>query len=413
VIGYPVTGVKMVAKKIAAIDIGTTKICTIMGVQDDKSGLRILGVGIAPSHGIEKAVVGNVSQVKESIRVSVSKAEMMAGNKLSSAYIGVTGQSISSGNKKGTIAITHNDQIVRQDDLKRVLDVAINAESPIDRKILHIIPRTYILDGQEVQNPVGMHGNELGIEAHVITGASASVQNLTQCVNGVGIEIEDFILEPLASAEAVLTEEEKQSGVLMVDIGGGITNIAVMKDGCIYHTAVLPVAGQRVTQDIATGLALPIEMAEELKKKYGSLQPLEEKEGEKMIGEKGHNVAYADLCEIMRARLEELMRLIVMELPRSDYAGLIPSGIVITGGCANVPGIVEMAQKVTRLPVRIGLPVALNGVSSALLNDTCYATSVGLMLWNMKNTLAANQKGAQNTPAGIRKLFSAPAKLFR
>ena len=192
-------------KKIAAIDIGTTKVCTIMGVQDDKSGLRILGVGIAPSHGIEKAVVANVNQVKESIRQSINKAEMMAGSKLTSAYIGVTGQSISSANKKGTIAITHNDQLVRQEDLKRVLDVALNAEAPGERKILHVIPRAYTLDGQEVQNPVGMHGNELGIEAHVITGASASVQNLTQCINGVGIGIEDFILEPLASAEAVLS----------------------------------------------------------------------------------------------------------------------------------------------------------------------------------------------------------------
>ena len=181
-----------------------------MGVLDDKSGLRILGVGSAPSHGIEKAIVANVGQVKESIRQSVGKAEMMAGSKLSSAFIGVTGQSINSANKKGTIAITHNDQLVRQEDLKRVLDVALMAEAPGERKILHVIPRVYVLDGHEVQNPVGMHGTELGIEAHVITGASASVQNLTQCVNSVGIGIEDFVLEPLASAEAVLTEEEKQ-----------------------------------------------------------------------------------------------------------------------------------------------------------------------------------------------------------
>jgi cell division protein FtsA len=400
-------------KKIAAIDIGTTKVCSIMGILDDKSGLRILGVGIAPSHGIEKAVVANVSQVKESIRQSVSKAEMMAGSKLSSAYIGVTGQSISSVNKKASIAITHNDQLVRQADLKRVLDVALSAEAPVDRKILHIIPRVYTLDAQEVENPVGMHGNELGIEAHVISGASASVQNLTQCITGAGIGIEDFILEPLASAEAILSEEEKQAGVLVADIGGGITNIAVMKDGCIYHTSVLPVAGQHATQDIATGLALPIELAEEMKKKYGSLLPLKDKEGDKVLNENGRQVAYGDLCEIIRARLEELMRLVVMELPRSDYARLIPAGIVITGGCANLPGIAEMAQNVTRLPVRIGVPSALSGVSSALLNDPAYATSVGLILWRMKNANAANQIGAPNTPAGFRKLFSAPAKIFR
>jgi cell division protein FtsA len=399
-------------KKIAAIDIGTTKVCTIMGILDDKFGLRVQGIGIAPSHGIEKAVVANVNQVKESIRQSINKAEMMAGSKLSSAYIGFTGQSMSSENKKATIAITHGDQLVRQDDLKRVLDVALNAEAPGERKILHVIPRAYTLDGQEVQNPIGMHGNEFGIEAHVITGTSASVQNLTQCINGVGIGIEEFVLEPLAGAEAVLSEEEKQSGALVVDIGGGITNIAVLKDGCIYHTSVLPVAGQHVTQDIAAGLGLLIEQAEEIKKKYGSLQPLQEGEGDKVLSENGRDVLYGDLSDIINARMEELMRLVMMELPRTDYASLIPAGIVITGGCANIPGIVEMAQNVTRLPVRIGMPSALNGVSSALLNDPAYSTSVGLILWKMKNRRAENQS-AQNKPSGFRKLFSAPAKYFR
>jgi cell division protein FtsA len=397
------------AKKIAAIDIGTTKVCTIMGIQDDKAGLRILGIGTAPSHGIEKAVVANVSQVKEAVRASISKAEMMAGSRLTSAYIGVTGQSITSANKKGTIAITHNDQLVRQDDLKRVLDVALNAEGPGERKILHVVPRTYILDGHEVQNPVGMNGYELGVEVHVITGAAASVQNLSQCVNGVGVQIEDYVLEPLASAEAVLTPEEKQAGVMVADIGGGITNIAVMKDGCIYHTSVLSVAGQHVSQDIATGLGLPIELAEEMKKKYGSLAPLGEKDGEKSIGENGHNVAYADLCDIMRARMEEMMRLIVLDLPRTDYSALIPAGIVLTGGCANIPGIAEMAQNVTRLPVRIGIPAALSGVSSAQLVNPSYATSVGLILWNMKNTGDINRKSNQATPTGFRRL----ANLFR
>jgi len=393
-------------KKIAAIDIGTTKVCTIMGVQDDKSGLRIQGIGVAPSHGIEKAVVANVTQVKDAIRQSISKAEMMAGNKLTSAYIGVTGNSITSANKKGTIAITRNDQLVRQDDLKRVLDVALNSEGPGERKILHVIPRTYILDGHEVQNPIGMNGNELGIEAHVITGTSSSVQNLTQCINSVGIGIEEFILEPLACAEAVLTAEEKQAGVLVADIGGGITNIAVMRNGCIYHTAVSSVAGQHVTQDIATGLGIPIELAEEMKKKYGNLQLLEEKEGEKVLGENGHSIAYGDLCDIMRARLEELMRLILMELPNSNFASLIPAGVVLTGGCANVPGIVEMAQAVTRLPVRIGVPSALSGVSSAVLNDPSYATSVGLLLWSMKNAGVGSQKGLQKSPSRFRKFFS-------
>jgi len=397
-------------RKIAAIDIGTTKVCSIMGTLDSTSGLRVLGVGIAPSHGIEKALVANVSQAKESIRQSIRKAEMMAGYRLDSAYIGVTGKHINSMNNKGTIAITKGDQLVRGDDLKRVLDVALNIKAPADRKMLHVIPRSYTLDGHEVKNPVGMHGYELNVEAHVITAAVASVQNLTQCVRGVGIEIEDLVLEPLASAEAVLSEEEKQAGVLIADIGGGTTDIAVMRDGSIYHTSVLPVAGHQVTRDIAAGLGLSFELAEEMKKKYGSLVPSAEEEGDRIVGENGHSVSYRDLCDIMRARIEEMMRLVVLDLPRTDYSKLIPSGIVITGGGANIPGIVELTQNISRLPVRIGLPPALNGVSNSLLNDPAYATSVGLVLWKMKND--SSQKWVTK-PSGIRGLFASIFRLFR
>jgi cell division protein FtsA len=401
-------------RKIAAIDVGTTKVCTIMGTLDSSTGLRVLGVGIAPSHGIEKALVANVTQAKDSIRQSVRKAEMMAGYKLDSAYIGVTGKHISSMNNKGTIAITKTDQLVRPDDLRRVLDVALNVKAPVDRKMLHVIPRAYTLDGHEVKNPVGMHGYELNVEAHVITAAVASVQNLTQCVRGVGIEIEDLILEPLASAEAVLTEEEKQAGVLIADIGGGTTDIAVLRDGSIYHTSVLPVAGHQITRDIAAGLGLSFELAEEMKKKYANLTPTDEEEADKIVGENGHSISYRDLCDIVHARVEELMRLVVLELPRTDYSKLIPAGIVVTGGCANLPGIVELTQSITRLPVRIGVPPTLNGVSSSLLSDPAYATSVGLILWKMKNDASsAQQKWVPTKPAGIRGLFSSLMRIFR
>ncbi|MBN1190695.1 MAG: cell division protein FtsA [Dehalococcoidales bacterium] len=397
-------------RKIAAIDVGTTKVCTIMGTIDSSSGLRILGVGIAPSHGIEKALVANVTQAKESIRQSIKKAEMMAGYRLDSAYIGVTGRHISSMNNRGTIAITKNDQLVRSDDLKRVLDVALNVKAPAERKMLHVIPRAYTLDGCEVKNPVGMHGYELNVEAHVITAAVASVQNLTKCISGVGIEIEDLILEPLASAEAVLSEEEKQAGILIADIGGGTTDIAVVRDGSIYHTSVLPVAGHQITRDISAGLGLSFELAEEMKKRYGTLVPAEEEESDRVVGENGHSVSYRDLCDIIRARVEELMRLVVLELPRTDYNRLIPYGIVITGGGANLPGIVEMTQDITHLPVRIGMPPPVNGVSNNLLNDPAYATSVGLVLWKMKND---NTQKWVNKPSGLRGLLSSIFRLFR
>jgi len=384
-----------------------------MGTLDSASGLRVLGVGIAPSHGIEKALVANVNLAKESIRQSIKKAEMMAGYRLDSAYIGVTGKHINSMNSKGTIAITKSDQLIRPDDLKRVLDVALNVKSPSDRKMLHVIPRSYMLDGQEVKNPVGMHGYELNVEAHVITAAVASVQNLTKCIQSVGIEIDDMVLEPLASAEAVLTEEEKQAGVLIADIGGGTTDIAVLRDGSIYHTSVLPVAGHQVTRDIAAGLGLSFELAEEMKKKYGNLLPSEEEEADKVIGENGHSVSYRDLCDIMRARVEEMMRLVVLELPRTDYARLIPAGIVITGGGANIPGIVEMTQAITRVPVRVGIPPALNGVSNALLNNPAYATSVGMVLWKMKNDSSSSQRWASAKPTGFRSFLSSLFRLFR
>jgi cell division protein FtsA len=400
-------------KKIAAIDVGTTKVCTIMGTLDSSSGLRVLGVGIAPSHGLEKALVANVNLAKESIRQSIKKAEMMAGYRLDSAYIGVTGKHITSMNNKGTIAITKSDQLVRPDDLKRVLDVALNIKSPVDSKMLHVIPRSYILDGQEVKNPVGMHGYELDVEAHVITAAVASVQNLTKCISSIGIEIDDLVLEPLASAEAVLTEEEKHSGVLIADIGGGTTDIAVLREGSIYHTSVLPVAGHQVTRDIAAGLGLSFELADEIKKRYGSLIPNDEEEEDRNIGENGDNISYHDLCDIIHARVEELMRLVVLELPRNDYDKLIPSGIVITGGGANLPGIVEMTQSITHLPVRIGIPPTLNGVSNSMLNDPAYATSTGLVLWKMKNDSSSSQKWAAPKKSGLRGMFSSLLRLFR
>jgi cell division protein FtsA len=398
-------------KKIAAIDVGTTKVCTIMGTLDSSAGLRILGVGIAPSHGIEKALVADAGKAKESIRESIRKAEVMAGYRLESAYIGVTGRHISSMNNKGTIAISRPDQLIRQDDLKRALKVALNVQVPPEQKILHVIPRSYILDGQEVKSPVGMNGSQLELEAHIITASVASVQNLTKCIRSIGIRIDDLVLEPLASAEAVLTPEEKQAGVLIADIGGGTTDIAVIKDGSIYHTSVLPVAGYQMTTDLTAGLGLSYELAEEMKKKYGTvLPPAEGEDPEKMINENGTNVSYRGLREILAARVEELIRLIVLELPSNAPAGLIPAGMVLTGGCSNLPGILEMTENITKLPVRIGVPAQQNGVSAAVLNNPSYATSVGLILWTMNNKGTAKW---YDKPTGLRGFFAQLIKLFQ
>ncbi len=373
--------------RVAAIDVGTTKVCTIMGDVDNEGQLRILGVGVGPSQGLQKGLVVNVNEAKEAIRESIRKAERTAGCKLESAYVGVTGRHISSVNNHGVIAITRGDQLVKPADLRRVLSVARTVKVPQDHKVLHIIPRSYAVDGQEgVKNPVGMHGFRLDVEAHIITAAMTSVQNLTKCIRGLGIEIDDLVMEPLASAEAVLSEEERMDGVMIADIGGGTTDIAVFKDDTIFHTSVLPVAGHLITRDISVGLGLSPELAEQMKKKYGNVTPGTESpmDDERTLTEDGHAVSYRDLSEIIRVRVEELVRLIVMELPRNDVAKFIPAGLVLTGGSANLAGIAELAQEITRIPVRVGEPVSLYGVADTL-KDPAYATSVGLLLWKMRN----------------------------
>lgn len=377
--------------RVGAIDVGTTKVCTIMGDIDDNGVLRVLGVGIAPSHGLQKGMVVNVNEAKESIRDSIRKAEQIAGHKLESAYVGVTGRHITSINNRGVVAITRNDRLVRPEDLKRVLAAATSIKVPSDHKLLHVIPRTYVVDGQEgVKNPVGMHGFRLDVETHIITAAVTSVQNLTKCIRAVGIDIDDLVLEPLASAEACLTEEERQAGVVIADIGGGTTDIAVFKENSIYHTAVLPIAGYNVSRDISVGLGISYDLAEEMKKKYGTVMPSEEdskNDGDRTLTEDGHSVSYRDLSAIIHTRIEELLRLIVLELPRTDYAKLAPAGLVLTGGCSNLPGIAELGEQVTRLPVRVGVPANLYGVSDSL-NDPAYATGVGLLMWKMRNQKA-------------------------
>jgi cell division protein FtsA len=398
--------------RIAAIDVGTTKVCTIMADIYDSENLRVLGVGVTPSQGLHKGLVVNINEARESIRKSVRAAEQMAGRRLESAYIGVTGRHISSVNNRGSVAITRNNQVVRTNDLKRVLDVARSIKVPSEQKLLHVIPREYVVDGQAgVKNPIGMHGFRLDVETHIITAAITSIQNLTKCIRSIGVDVDDLIMEPLASAEAVLTPDEKLDGVLLADIGGGTTDLALFKNNTIYHTSVLPVAGYQVTRDISIGLGITFELAEEMKKKYGNVTPVAEDNPTKemsLTGD-GHSISYQDLSDIIRVRIEEMLRLIVLELPQSEYRKLIPAGLVITGGGANLPGIAELGEDITRMPVRLGRPVRLPGVSDSLDNPA-YATGVGLLLWKLNN------QGTAAMPAkdgGLRRLLTRMLKLFR
>ena len=397
--------------RVGAIDVGTTKVCTIMAdVNDD--GLRVLGVGVVPSHGLHKGLVVSINEARESIRESVRLAEQMAGRKLESAYVGVTGRHVSAVNKTGSVSITRNNQIVRPDDLKRVLDVARNVKVAAENKVLHVIPRGYVVDGQAgVRNPVGLQAYRLDVETHIITAAATSVQNLTKCIRSIGVEVEDLVMEPLASAEAVLEPDEKQGGVLLADIGGGTTDLALFKDSTIYHTSVLPVAGYQVTRDISIGLGINYELAEEMKKRYGDVTPQEKDTDSEEIAitGDGHSVSYHDLSEIIRVRVEELLRLIMLELPQSDYHKLIPSGVVITGGVANLPGIAELGQKIMKMPVRLGLPMRLTGVSD-VLDNPAHATGVGLLMWKLKNE---DTEASKSKRTGLHGLLVKMLRLFR
>jgi cell division protein FtsA len=374
-------------KVIAAIDVGTTKICTIVATLDSGGGIQVLGVGLVPSHGLHKGMVVNVDEARVSIADSIRRAEQASGVRVESAYVGVTGRHIHSTNNHGVVAIPRNDRLVRHDDLKRVLDSAQSLNLPDDRKVLHAIPRHYNLDNQErIKNPVGMHGFRLDVETHVITAAVASVQNLVKCIRSVGVEIADLILEPLASGESVLTAEEKELGVILADIGGGTTDIAVFRDGSIYHTSIIPVAGYQFTSDLSIGLGLPFDIAEAMKKKYGNVSPenITKNEDSTLNVENGHSVSYRDLCGIIRDRMEELLRLILLEMPDSNYNAIAPAGLVLTGGGAKVAGLQALAKSVIRIPTRIGQPMGVYGITD-ILHDPCHATGVGLLIWGVHN----------------------------
>jgi cell division protein FtsA len=400
---------------ITSIDVGTTKVCTTIADMGEGGNIRVVGVGIVPSVGLHKGLVVNINEARESVRESVKKAEQASGYKVESAYIGVTGRHVTSLNNRAVVAITRNDRLVRSEDLRRVLTTARNIKVPEDRRLLHVIPRGYAVDGQSgVQNPIGMHGFRLDVEAHLITAAVTSVQNLVKCIRGIGIDIDDLILEPLASSEAVLSEDEKQVGVVLADIGGGTTDIAIFREGSIWHTAVLPVAGYQITRDIAIGLGLPFDVAEEMKKKYGSVTPVYETRGgsgSDTLTTNGHGVSHQDLCDIIRARVEEILRLIVLEMPSSDYETLVPDGLVLTGGSSNLAGIEALGRNTLQLPVRVGIPSNIYGIGD-VLHDPAYATSVGLLLWGAKHReMQTWNRGAGGS--GLRGFISRMFRIFR
>lgn len=372
----------------AAVDVGTTKICTLVGqFRPGSTQLEVLGVGITPAKGLLKGVVVNIEEASQAIRASVQRAERSSGTRVPSAHVGITGSHIGAANTRSTVTINRNDRLVSEDDVARVLETARStAAIPSNREIIHVVPRSYVLDGQEgVRNPIGLHGFRLDAEVHIILGAVTSIQNLTKCVEGAGVRIENLVLEPLASAEAVLTDDERETGVALVDIGGGTTDVAVFYKGGISHTAVVPVGGTLFTQDLVIGLRTPFAAAEEAKIKSGSVQPetisVEEMVELTAFGAGGERpVSRRLMSDILRARCDELLELTHAATRQSGYNALLPAGLVFTGGTANLRGLVEVSEQTLQMPARVGTPTGITGLVDSI-SDPAYATSVGLLQW--------------------------------
>lgn len=367
---------------VVGIDIGTTKICTIVGeVRDDDT--YIVGLGVEPTTGMRKGMVTDVNALSASISSSVHKAERSSGYEIGRAFVSVSATHVESSNSQGMAAISGN-RAVKMGDIVQAMEGARAIVVPHGREILHVIPRRYNLDSQEgVRNPIGMHGYKLEVEAHVITAASASLENLEKCVEAAGVYVDRFILNPLASGDVVLTNTERESGVMVIDIGGGTTDIAVFIEGTVWHTAVISVGGYNVTNDIAHVLNLPYELAEAVKLEFGHADPravnLAEMFPVQPFGEEHiSQVKRADLVDIIHARVTELFELVLQEVKRSGYDALLPAGVVLTGGASLLPGMKAVANRIMQMPARVAQPEALTGMADPLRNPA-YSTSVGLL----------------------------------
>jgi len=374
---------KPVKNLIVGLDIGTSKISTLVG-EVTPDGIELVGMGTYPSRGLKRGVVVNIDATVQSIQQAVEEAELMAGCQIRSAYTGIAGNHIRSLNSHGIVAI--QNQEVAQADVERVIDAARAVAIPADQKILHILPQEFIIDNQEgIKEPIGMSGVRLEAKVHMVTGAVSAAQNIIKCVQRCGLEVSEIILEQLASSQAVLTDDEKELGVCLIDIGGGTTDIAIFTEGSIRHTAVIPIAGDQVTNDIAVALRTPTQCAEEIKLKnacaLAELASAEEMIEVPGVGERpGRQISKRALAEVIEPRYEELFNLVKAELRRSGFEDLIAAGMVLTGGASNVLGCSDLAEKIFKIPVRIGAPQNINGMMD-VVNNGMYATGVGLLLY--------------------------------
>ncbi|TBW56250.1 cell division protein FtsA [Marinobacter halodurans] len=372
---------------IVGLDIGTSKVVAIVGKRKLDGTIEIVGIGSHPSRGLKRGVVVNIETTVHAIQRAVEEAELMAGCRIHSVYAGIAGSHIRSLNSHGIVAI--RDREVTQADIDRVIDAAQAVAIPADQKVLHILPQEFVIDNQEgIKEPLGMSGVRLEAKVHLVTCAVNASQNIEKCVRRCGLDVDDIILEQLASSYAVLTEDEKELGVCVVDVGGGTTDIAVFTGGAIRHTAVIPIAGDQVTNDIAMALRTPTQNAEEIKIKYAcaltQLAGADETIKVPSVGERApRDLSRQALAEVVEPRYEELFTLVQAELRRSGFEDLIPAGVVITGGSSTMEGVVELAEEIFHMPVRLASPQAVSGMTD-VVNNPIYATGVGLLIYGFR-----------------------------
>ncbi|CAG1066364.1 Cell division protein FtsA [uncultured bacterium] len=385
---------------IVGLDIGTTKICAIVG-EKTRDGVEIIGIGTHPSKGLRKGVVVNIESTVESIKKAVEEAELMAGCEINKVYCGIAGGHIKAFNSHGVIAIKNRE--ITQADIDRVIEAAQAVVIPPDREVIHVIPQEYIVDDQEgIQEPLGMIGIRLEVKVHIVTAAVTSAQNIVKCANKAGLDVSDIALQQIASSEAVLNPDEKEIGVVLVDIGGGTTDIALYHGGTIKYTTVISLGGNQVTGDISVGLRTTANEAEKLKREYGCAMTAmvsrdDTLEVQSVGGHKPRSVSRYMLCEIVEPRIEEIFQLVKREIVKSGYESFISSGVVLTGGTAAMDGITELAEQVFSLPVRRGLPIGITGLVD-VVKSPMYSTGVGLVLYGGKNVEGMQfQKGNDTT----------------
>ncbi|MCG8518947.1 MULTISPECIES: cell division protein FtsA [Marinobacter] len=372
---------------IVGLDIGTSKVVAIVGKRKLDGTIEVVGIGSHPSRGLKRGVVVNIETTVQAIQRAIEEAELMAGCRIHSVYAGIAGSHIKSLNSHGIVAI--RDREVTQADIDRVIDAAQAVAIPADQKVLHILPQEFVIDSQEgIKEPMGMSGVRLEAKVHLVTCAVNAAQNIEKCVRRCGLDADDIILEQLASSYAVLTEDEKELGVCVVDVGGGTTDIAVFTGGAIRHTAVIPIAGDQVTNDIAMALRTPTQNAEEIKIKYAcaltQLAGADETIKVPSVGDRApRDLSRQALAEVVEPRYEELFTLVQSELRRSGFEDLVPAGIVITGGSSTMEGVVELAEEIFHMPVRLACPQAVAGMTE-VVNNPIYATGVGLLIYGFR-----------------------------